>query len=56
MEVRSCCGAADQDDEVEFREAVVASIPLLLKPLGSQDMSTQRMTLELIDKLANRGE
>jgi len=56
VEVGQYCGAADRGDEVEFREALAASIPSLIKLLKNRDKNIRQMSLELIGKFANRGE
>jgi hypothetical protein len=50
------CGTADPDCEVEFREAIASTIPLLINRLKDEDGDVQLAVVEVIGKLENHGE
>jgi hypothetical protein len=51
-------GAADPDDEAEFREALTSAIPLLIKRIENkeEDEDLRLEAIEVIGKLVNHGE
>jgi hypothetical protein len=50
------CGTTDQEYEVEFREAIANTIPVLNKRLRDEDKDIRQKTAKLVDKLATHGE
>jgi hypothetical protein len=50
------CQTINLDHTVEFREAVITTIPSLVKPLQDKAKTVRQETVKLIGNLANRGE
>jgi hypothetical protein len=53
--VKHCCGTADQDHEVEFREVIATAIPLFILRLENKDHGDQWVVAGLIANLASYG-